>query len=279
MASSLRDVNQPPGSADPGPFAEELPALVENLDALVAPVGHIHPLFGIEHHVVHQVELPVAGSLPAPVPHIFALRIELDHARVHVSVGNIEISVGPEGHVGRLVEPVVRVVGPWGPLTLPEHHQDPALRAELENHVARHVHAPDAPVRPHAQPVRRFHREGLLGPRLEHLATAVEFHHRPMAPVEYPHVALPVDIHAGRFAEVIPFGHLRPIRRDVERQRRPGLQFRDFLCARLIGRPPRRQRALLRFESQRQSQRHSVPSDPHRLALPFVSGNITAAMC
>jgi hypothetical protein len=128
-------------------------------------------------------------------------------------------------------------------------HQQPPLRADLEVHAAVHVADPGVAVHVHLQPVRALarpfrQRHGIVGPRLQHLAALVEFHHGPPAPVGHPDVALPIDVHAGPFTHVVALRQGRPIRHEFVGKLRPVLELRHrcFNLIRIgaVGRPCRR---------------------------------------
>src|SRR6267142_5630244 len=67
------------------PLGEELPLLVEHLDARVAAIGHEQPSLRIEHEAVRRVELALTRSLPAPLLDVLPVAVELDDARVAVA--------------------------------------------------------------------------------------------------------------------------------------------------------------------------------------------------
>src|SRR6266850_132628 len=71
------------------PLRLELPPAVEDLDAMVLAVGHVHPALGVTRDVVRDVELPRVGAGLAPRAEQLAVgRVSVD-ARVAVAVGDV----------------------------------------------------------------------------------------------------------------------------------------------------------------------------------------------
>src|SRR2546429_3603074 len=104
-----------PGCAYIGPFSEKLSVSIENLNPFIRAVSDIDATLRVESHVVHQVEFAVACPLLPPMKKVVAILVELDHAGVNVTVGNIHVSIRREGDRGRLVESVLAVVSPRKP--------------------------------------------------------------------------------------------------------------------------------------------------------------------
>ena len=76
MTFSL-EVNQSPRGADPCPFAQELPAGIENLNPLVGSVRHIDFARRIKGHIMDQVKLAIAFTLAAPMGDVVSLFLNL----------------------------------------------------------------------------------------------------------------------------------------------------------------------------------------------------------
>src|SRR5204863_3710860 len=118
------------------PFFEEIPFLVEDLDAAVAAVADEQPSPGIHGEGVRRVELTAIGSLPAPGLDEPSVLRELHDARVGVSAVSVRdenIAVRSGEHVRWPVEGVRAVSGDPGPA---ERQEDLSLRAELHDLVA-----------------------------------------------------------------------------------------------------------------------------------------------
>src|SRR5882724_8007378 len=98
-----------------GPLSEKLSVSIENLNPLIRSVSDIDSTLGVESHIVHQVEFAVACPLLPPMKKVVAILVELDHARVDVTVGNIHVSIRREGDRGRLIKSVLAVVSPRKP--------------------------------------------------------------------------------------------------------------------------------------------------------------------
>src|SRR5207247_5028080 len=71
----------PAGTAERVARLEVLPVLVEDLDAVVAAVGHPQTAARVEHQRVRRAELAVLDADPAPRLDEFPVRRELADAR------------------------------------------------------------------------------------------------------------------------------------------------------------------------------------------------------
>src|SRR5438046_372134 len=76
------------------PLRLESTVPIEDLDAVIFPVGDVHPAIGIARYVVRQVELPRTGARLAPRFDAPAVLRILVHARVAVSVRHVDFIVG-----------------------------------------------------------------------------------------------------------------------------------------------------------------------------------------
>ena len=79
---------------DVRPHVEKLPIFVEHLDAAVCSIGNIDAPVLVDRHRVHRVELAGAGARCSPRQEELSIPVELDHARVRVSVADEEGAVG-----------------------------------------------------------------------------------------------------------------------------------------------------------------------------------------
>src|SRR5438045_1020376 len=79
--------------AQVAPLPEKLAARIENLDAVVLAIAHVHRAFGIDGNGVRDLELTRAFARRTPRGQVFAVARKLHHARIAVSIGNIEITV------------------------------------------------------------------------------------------------------------------------------------------------------------------------------------------
>src|SRR5262249_27264047 len=129
---------------------EELAVGVEDLDAVVLAVADVDAALFVEADGVRQVELALALALLTPLLQQLALFRELQHPRVAVAVGDVEVAGGSHGHLGRAVE-AVRAVALRA--SLAQRQEQFALGAELHDTVAAHVGDPDVILRIDPQPV------------------------------------------------------------------------------------------------------------------------------
>src|SRR5689334_11982898 len=70
-------VGESPWSSDVTPLAYELSALIEDLNALIGPVGHVQATLCIEGDVVDQVKLGVGFALLSPMCDVVAVVVVL----------------------------------------------------------------------------------------------------------------------------------------------------------------------------------------------------------
>src|ERR1700674_63249 len=113
------------------PFAEILAVLVENLDAAGGPIRDVHPAVRVNVDRVRENELGGPGSLLAPGHQVLSALIDLDDARVDVTVANEKCAVRKPGDVGGASE--VLVVFSLHALLAERHHQLLAVVCELED--------------------------------------------------------------------------------------------------------------------------------------------------
>src|SRR5206468_648966 len=86
-------------------LAHELAALIEHLDAAVAPVGDINVALVVGGNAVRRVELSeLSPSWFAVRADPVAVLVELGDARVDVPVADVDIALRIPGHVGGLAE-------------------------------------------------------------------------------------------------------------------------------------------------------------------------------
>src|SRR2546426_4704790 len=85
---------------------QELAVGGELLDAVVAPIGHVHVAWRVQSHPPGEVELPRATARLAPLPDVLPIGGELLHPVV-ILVDDIEIVVGVYGDASRAVQGTV----------------------------------------------------------------------------------------------------------------------------------------------------------------------------
>ena len=82
--------------ADVCPLVEILAGFIEDLDAIVVAVRDVDPTLRVECHVMNQIELAMSRALRAPLPQVLSVLVELYDARVVITIGHIERTVGHE---------------------------------------------------------------------------------------------------------------------------------------------------------------------------------------
>ena len=181
---------------------------VEDLHAVVLAIGHVDQTLAVGRDVVRQVETAGIGPGLAPGKEMAALGIVLVHARVAVTVGDVDVAgLGTERDVRGPVERLAalerrRLVG------IADREQQLAVRSELPDRVVQIVGQPVRPVRPDGDAVRAP--DHPLAPRPQERALPVEDDHRMLPPVEHDHVVLGVDGNAGGLHVRPPFRQPAP---------------------------------------------------------------------
>ena len=107
-------MKSPAGPAELGPLVDELSVLIENLNAIVTPVGHKQASLGIERERVRDVELARGRSFRSPGHQEVAIFGELYDPRVAistVSVGDENIAVRGDGHGRWAIERAIAGAG------------------------------------------------------------------------------------------------------------------------------------------------------------------------
>src|SRR5262249_26410156 len=143
---------------------------VEDLDAVVFAVAHVHGAVRIDGYRMHGVELTRPGTGRAPGRYELAVVGELHHAGIAVPVADVDgAAVGTEGDVGGTVE---RLLVGRGFALDPEGELEFAQVIEAERLVINSVGDPDLPIPVDAHAVRAA--EQALAPRAKKLALGVE---------------------------------------------------------------------------------------------------------
>src|SRR6266571_3993334 len=204
------------------PLFEEIPFLVEDLDAAVAAVADEQPSPGIQGDGVRRVELAGGGPFLAPGLDEFPVRREFHDARVGipaVSVRDKDVAVRSGDDVRRPVEGVRTVPGDSG---LAEGQQDLSVGAELDDLVTFSVFSirvrdPHIAATVHMDAVRKHEHPRAKG--LEDLARWLQLDHGRYvrtgagvraAPLEDPDVAAAIDIDRARLSPLPSVGEFRP---------------------------------------------------------------------
>src|SRR5262245_24798523 len=150
------------GAAELLPLVEELPILIEYLDAIVRTVGHEHPAPRIHGDCMRPIEFARRCAFLAPSLDELSIFCELHHAVVrivaNVAVGNEDIAVGCDNDGRWLIERVGTIAGN---ASLAKPHQHLAVRRELENLMTDaalrvDVGRPDVAVAINVEPVRLY---------------------------------------------------------------------------------------------------------------------------
>src|SRR2546428_4469400 len=84
--------NQLRRSLHVGPLGQELSVRAENLDAVVLPIAYEYAAVGVHRHAVRDHELAGAVARFTPRAPQLAIRRELVHARVPVTIGDVEVT-------------------------------------------------------------------------------------------------------------------------------------------------------------------------------------------
>ena len=92
------------GVVEIAPFRKIAPVAIEDLDAVVFPVGDQDPVTRIDPHGVRSAELPGTRAWAAPAPLERAVRPEAVDDRVAVAVRDIDIAVRSDGGARRMIE-------------------------------------------------------------------------------------------------------------------------------------------------------------------------------
>src|SRR5262249_36885771 len=115
------------------PFRQEVPFLIENLNAVVATIANEDPSLGIHCDGVWSVKLTGSAAFFAPGLNELSFVGEFHDAGIAVAampVSHEDISVGSDDHVRRLIESIGTVSGNSG---LAQGQQYLAFRAELDD--------------------------------------------------------------------------------------------------------------------------------------------------
>ena len=86
------------------PLGFVLAVAIENLHAIVFPVGNVNPAVFVRHDVVHDIELSGIGTRLAPGQQELSIGRIFMHARISVAVGHVNIPLRRESHVGAAIE-------------------------------------------------------------------------------------------------------------------------------------------------------------------------------
>ena len=221
---------------------EELALLIEDLDAVIASIGHIQTSLRIELQGVRRTELSGPEAELAPLLDEGAVGRELENPpgragrRVQtlpaVAVGHEDVAIRSDDHVARLVE----LAGPAAGLTSrTQAEQLLAFRAKLDHLMALgagfvplRVSDPDVAVVVDVQPVRQHEQPGpeacqhLAGVAVElqnrvdgWIGLAAAFQGNAAAAVVRPDVTVGADVDAGRGPPRSTVGQVGPLRDDL----------------------------------------------------------------
>src|SRR5262245_11059245 len=84
---------------------------VEHLDAMILPVGDIDPALFVGANVVDDVELPRIASRFAPRKKRLSVGRVFVHARIPITVGDVEIARRRKSHVSAAVKRLTALIG------------------------------------------------------------------------------------------------------------------------------------------------------------------------
>src|ERR1700730_1034545 len=98
----LRDVRE---------LVDEFAVLIEDLNAVIGPVGDVHAAVAIYGNRMRCIELAIPRARGSPSQQKLSILIELYDARVAISVADKKCAVRQPGDVGRPLEMFVVVAG------------------------------------------------------------------------------------------------------------------------------------------------------------------------
>src|SRR5262249_25609334 len=129
-------------------------SVVEDLDAVVLAVGDVYETLGVGGDVMGNVEASRVGARLSPREEVSAAGIVLVHARVAVTVGDVDVAgAGTQRDVGRPVEGLAALKG-GRTVGIAERQQELPLRRELPDGVMEIVGQPERSVRTDRDSVR-----------------------------------------------------------------------------------------------------------------------------
>ena len=126
---------------DVGKLVEVLAVLIEDLNAIVGPIGDIHAAVSVDGNRMWRVELAVSGAGCPPGQQELSVLVELYDTRIAISVAYKKRAIRQPGDVGGPLEMFVVVAG-----LIPHskgHQQLLAIIGEFENLMMNVVNHPD----------------------------------------------------------------------------------------------------------------------------------------
>src|ERR1041384_7376242 len=112
------------------PFTQILAREVESLQARVVPIGDIDHAPIVHGDAVRLIKLPRTGSFAAPLADTLPLTGVFKHARVAVSIGDVDAAIWTEGDVGSAIAGAPS----WRLLADGDLHQLFSARGEFQDH-------------------------------------------------------------------------------------------------------------------------------------------------
>src|SRR5664280_3831865 len=169
--------------ADAGPLVNEVAILVEDLYALILTVADIDATLLVDGNRVGQIEFSWACAVLAPGLDVIAVPIELDDARIPITVGSVDVAVFSKGHIGRLVEKAVCLSAGIDPT---QYQQNGTRGVQFEYEIVSIVRCPQVIVGIDSQPMG-MHEESLAN-ALDEIALVVILRQHWLRPVSYTHL-------------------------------------------------------------------------------------------
>src|SRR5919108_931314 len=144
---------------------------IENLDAMVLPVGDVDPAIFVCADVVDDIELAWITTGLAPREQEFSVRRVFVHPGIAVTVGDVNLSLRRKGDMGAAVERLAALVGCELSRNA-EGQKNFAIEGALAHRVIAIIRQIDRLIRPHGCAVSPLERS--LAPGAEKVAVAVE---------------------------------------------------------------------------------------------------------
>src|SRR5436305_255550 len=126
-----------------------------------------------------SVELSRPGTLHSPTQQRSAVLVELQHPRIPVAIGNVNVAISVPGDIGGLIE--MQYIIPRNPHSSQRQQYAP-FRAKLQNYMRTDIGGPDVVLGIDANHVRCY--EQIVGDAAHEFAGKVEFHEWMFATME-----------------------------------------------------------------------------------------------
>src|SRR6476646_8483348 len=154
---------------------------IENLDSIVFPVSDVYPAVLIRDNIVNNVELSGIRARFAPREQQFSIRRIFMHARVAVSVGDINLSVWRKRHMRAAVEGLAALIS-RGLARNSDRHKDFSVEGALANRVIAVIGQKDRLIGTYSCAVRPL--KNTVAPGAEKITVPIEDDYRMLSSCE-----------------------------------------------------------------------------------------------